>query len=828
MMRLSRVVPRSIAGKLYLLAALAVLVVSAFSAATVNYARNAERVVQRLESTAIRAAEINSELAMLLERHHRLISAANKTEIRQRYRSNIWDAGNVLANIADLTMFEEAALPPGFAGQFAQLKAQTDHVLRDVASGDRMRTSRALADYTQTANRLRDQMDAHRWKNLSTLRETIADLRNRAKTLIGSILVAALAAACVTGLVSYYLVEDIVARVKSISRAMRLLAGSNTDVRVPSLSDSDEIGEMARSVQIFKSNAVNLMGSKRQIEKLNGWLDIALNNMTRGLSMFDAGRRLVVCNSAYREIYALPPWLTEPGTPLAEILDFWCRREGLDLGLAGGGWHPCNRDDIGTDGHYSRLHTLPDGRMISVDYQQLRDGGWVDLHEDVTEERLAEARIEQLATTDAMTGLANRHRFMERLSAALSHSRDGDTFAVLWLDLDRFKDVNDGYGHPAGDVLLKLVAERLLSCVREVDQVARLGGDEFAILVSGSSVCEAAALTVAQRITALIEEPFAVIGHTVHIGVSIGIAMVPRHGATADDIIRNADIALYQAKSEGRGTPIFFQSEFEQKANARRRLEVDLKTAINEGQLELYYQPIISLASRDIVACEALMRWRHPDRGFISPAEFIPIAEETGLIRALGKFAIRHACRDASAWPGSLKVAINLSAAQFTSFDLVTDVLAALAETGLVPNRLEFEVTESLLLRDESKTHEILHKLRDMGVSIALDDFGTGYASLSYLTRFPFDKIKIDQTFVRDLPDRPDCVAIVRAVAALAANLGMTTVAEGIETERHLQLVEEAGCDLGQGYLFCRPVPNADFLAFIGRSAPVKSLAQAS
>ncbi len=351
--------------------------------------------------------------------------------------------------------------------------------------------------------------------------------------------------------------------------------------------------------------------------------------------------------------------------------------------------------------------------------------------------------------------------------------------------------------------------------MRETDFVARLGGDEFAVIMRGMTTSAAAAASLAARIEKVVSRPCDVAGHPVTVGASIGIALAPESGATPGDLMKNADIALYRAKSDGRGGHVFFCSELEQKLHERRRLEIDLRGASAAGQLELHYQPIFDLGRRQVTACEALMRWTHPDLGAISPAVFIPLAEETGLIGPLGEWAIRQACQDAVQWPEHVSVAVNLSAAQFTSSNILAVADEALRTSGLSARRLEFEVTETLLLKDEPKTRETLHDLRLLGISIALDDFGTGYSSLSYLRSFPFDTIKIDQTFVRDLPDHRDSVAIVRAIADLAKTLGMRTIAEGVETLAHLEKVEAAGCDEAQGYYFSRPVPAGRILEVI-------------
>lgn len=474
---------------------------------------------------------------------------------------------------------------------------------------------------------------------------------------------------------------------------------------------------------------------------------------------------------------------------------------------------------------FSESHELDDGRTVLVNTQPLADGGWVDLHEDITEKRASEAQIAKLARFDTLTGLANRHHFQENLNQALLGLDTFDRFAILWFDLDRFKTINDTLGHPAGDEVLKSVADRLRVCVRDTDFVARLGGDEFAIIISGPGVVERDAAQLADRLLRKLSAPYEIFDKVVSIGVSIGIAVAPGHGTNAEDLIKHADIALYQAKARGRGMFVVFNSNLETEITARDRAEVDLRRAIAANELLLHYQPILDVKTGKVKSCEALMRWQHPTRGMVSPAEFIPLAEEIGLIEVMGEWAIQKACHDAAAWPGGIKVAVNLAATQLTSSEVVKAVANALAKSGLPASRLELEVTETIMLKDNASTIEALQALRGMGVTIALDDFGTGYASLSYLRSFPFDKLKIDQCFVKEIASRDDCFAIVKTVVSLARSLGMSSVAEGIETPEILERVISAGCDELQGYLFSRPVSATDLRAALQRAEECRAMA---
>jgi diguanylate cyclase (GGDEF)-like protein len=425
-----------------------------------------------------------------------------------------------------------------------------------------------------------------------------------------------------------------------------------------------------------------------------------------------------------------------------------------------------------------------------------------------------------------LTELANRFHFREQLQDAFLQLEAGGGFALHWIDLDRFKEVNDTLGHPAGDALLKSVAKRLRDVLREPDIVARLGGDEFAIIQRGVT-SETQAGHLANRIIKTVSQPHHILGHTVSVGASVGVALAPRDGLDADEIVKNADIALYEAKESGRGTYRVFDAAEVHEAGGRRDLETDLRVALSKGELELYYQPIVDVKTQEMTGFEALMRWNHPQHGLIPPADFIPLAEETGLITEMGTWALNEACQQAARWTKDVKVTVNLSPRQFECGDLDQLVASSLARSGLPARRLELEITEGLLLRDDFATHEMLHKLRALGVSIALDDFGTAYASLSYLRSFPFDKIKIDRTFIRDLdhPERNECVAIINAVTGLARQLQMTTVAEGVETLDHVNTAVVAGCDEVQGFYFSKPVRAGEVEGLLARNSTQSSAA---
>jgi len=452
----------------------------------------------------------------------------------------------------------------------------------------------------------------------------------------------------------------------------------------------------------------------------------------------------------------------------------------------------------------AEIEVLTFGRRVTFEG---RDGYLVAVV-DITERRKAEARIAHMAHHDGLTNLPNREYFRERLKQTLDQA-GGKRVGVLCIDLDLFKTVNDSFGHPVGDRLLKQVAERLATAIRGANLAARLGGDEFAaILAADVSPNEASAC--ASLLIEMLSAPYDIEGRELVIGASVGIALSPGDGATSEELMRNADMALYRAKSDGGGVHHFFEKEMDLQAQKRRDMELDLRRAFANGEFELHYQPLVSIASDRISGFESLLRWRHPDKGMISPAEFIPVAEDIGLITQLGEWVLREACSEAVKWPPDIRVAVNLSPAQFRSRNLVQVVISALAQSGLSPKRLELEITESIFLAETDANLATLHQLRELGIGISMDDFGTGYSSLSYLRSFPFDKIKIDRSFVKDLAERPDCVAIVRAISGLGRSLNITTTAEGVETEDQLDWLRAEGCNEVQGFLFSAARPAAE------------------
>jgi diguanylate cyclase (GGDEF)-like protein len=545
--------------------------------------------------------------------------------------------------------------------------------------------------------------------------------------------------------------------------------------------------------------------------------DVALNNMVQGLLMVDNSGRVQAVNQRYTELF---------GLPADAVLSAPTYAEAVGLAVESGNITQTDMQTmrawragaIATADKTNFTWELQDGRVFMVTHRATPDG-WLATYEDATERRRADDRMAHMARHDALTDLPNRVMFREKLEEAMAHARRGDLLALLCLDLDQFKAVNDTLGHPIGDALLQAVARRLSAQIRATDTVVRLGGDEFAIVQSPIDKPTEAA-DFAERLIAILEEPFEVQGHQIVIGTSIGIAFAPQDGLDADQLLKNADLALYRAKFDGRGVYRLFHVAMDAEMQARRLLEMDLRHALRGRQFELYYQPLIDLHAQSVAGFEALLRWHHPERGMIPPDKFIPLAEEIGAIVPIGEWVLREACAAAASWQDGLRVSVNLSPVQFSSRDLIATVTAALRDAKLAPERLELEITETVMLKDTVTTLAMLHELRNIGVRVAMDDFGTGYSSLSYLRRFPFDRIKIDQSFVRELGKQRDCGAIIRAVIALSHDLGMATTAEGVETREQLCALALAGCSAIQGYLFSRPVPLRDIPAML-RTMPL-------
>ena len=576
------------------------------------------------------------------------------------------------------------------------------------------------------------------------------------------------------------------------------------------------------AIVIFLSMVIRNM--TRSHRATRDQIDTALNNITQGLMLYDPSARVVLFNRQYVELYNLSLDVIRPGRHFRDVMKH--RKE--TGSFEGDTDEFCDRvlKNVADKRLTRTILTTKSGRSIQLVNQPLSDGGWVATHEDVTELRRSEQRIQHLAHYDALTDLPNRVLFRERLESELQHIGRGGSFALLYIDIDQFKEINDSLGHAVGDEFLKMLAQRLTACLGDANFVARLGGDEFAVIqspISGRADVE----ELVTRVFDLIREPFNCASHQLACDASIGIAMAPFDGTDIDQLIKNADLAMYEAKSSGRRTFHFFEPWMDAKARERRELALELRETIRLGGFEIHYQPIVDISDNVVRVCEALLRWNHPKKGWISPADFIPIAEETGLINDLGEWVLRNACKAAVAWPDEVKLAVNVSPVQFKSQTFALRVMQALAESGLSAGRLELEITEAVLIRDDETALAVLHQLRAIGVQISLDDFGTGYSSLSYLQRFPFDKIKIDRSFIKALSGSDESSSIVKAVVTIANARNIVTTAEGVETQQQLDQLRLLGCTQMQGWLFSAALPAPEVLEMLS-PGPVRASASAA
>jgi diguanylate cyclase (GGDEF)-like protein len=551
----------------------------------------------------------------------------------------------------------------------------------------------------------------------------------------------------------------------------------------------------------IKRQAARLRMSQRMLRRQTTRFAAAIENMAHGLSMYDSRGRLVSCNQMFLDIYRLPKTCGRPGTSFRRILEARVEAN-THYGTDGEDYVRRRMRLIGGTESIAGTHLLNSGQVVAITHQPMPDGGWVSTHKDITELYTAQQELKRLAYHDALTGVANRNLFQETLQEAFDSA---ESFAVLFVDLDGFKTINDTFGHSSGDRLLSDLARRLQAAASP-ELVARMGGDEFAVFVAGGDADRAG--VVARAIHESFAEPFVINGQSIRLAASIGVAMAPQDGKTIDRLLTCADLALYASKNQRRGTTRFFESALDNALRERKQLEIDLRQALEMGEFELYYQPILNLQSQDFTGFEALLRWRHPTRGMVSPGEFIPVAEEMGLISSIGEWVIRTAFAEAARWPSGLRVAVNVSSSQFRRGNLVSVIMNALATTGLAHDRVEIEITESLFLENDEANLEILRQLHALGLKVAMDDFGTGYSALSYLLAFPFDKIKIDGSFVRALDNASAAQAIVRSVSEIGNRLGMTVTAEGIETAEQLRNVHALGYTEAQGFLISRPMSS--------------------
>jgi diguanylate cyclase (GGDEF)-like protein len=792
--------------------------VATLSIASIYFSRTTENAARHLYGDSFLGVLSSTRLELLLANHRRIVESmppevdrdrlkAERNEVEQIKRR----LSGLIEEITSQQNHDPASLESRIAESLPPLFEAADQVAFYANEFAQDKAVEAASDYAHVANGIERLIKSYRDLRLQEAQEAISFVSATARSLAVWVLLSAFAAIVLIGPIGLTTMHRVLSRLGRITQAMTRLARHDTTAVIPSSDDGDEVGAMARAVEVFKDNAIQLIAREVELKQLNRRIDIALNNMTHGLCMFDAEQKLIVCNKTYVQMYDLTPALSKPGTLLQTIENY---RASIGNGAIANPEQIAAATAIHAREASAFTQELMDGRIVAVSQRPMQDGGHVAVHEDITERRRAEAKITHLARHDMLTNLPNRVLFREHLEDAFHRIQPGRGFAVHCLDLDHFKTVNDTLGHPVGDELLKLVAARLTEAVASTDFIARIGGDEFAVVQTNVRRPEQCS-QLASRIVETISRPYDIDGRHIVIGTSIGIAIAPNDGANPDLLLKNADMALYLAKGDGRGTHRFFEREMDKRLQTRRALELDLRKAIANGEFEIYYQPILYLQTGKVSGFEALVRWNHPERGMIAPGDFIALAEETGLILPLGEWVLRTACTHAARWPMPVGVAVNLSATQFKGRNVVQLALNALAASGLPASRLDLEITESVLLQDESNTLALLHQLREIGVRISMDDFGTGYSSLAYLRNFPFDKIKIDRSFVRDMLVRKDCQAIVRAVVGLARSLGITTIIEGIETKEQLAGAKADGCDEGQGYLFARPMPECEVAGFL-------------
>jgi len=634
------------------------------------------------------------------------------------------------------------------------------------------------------------------------------------RTAIAVVLMCMTLAIAATAIGSHWIKVSISQPIVAVSAAMQSLTdGQPVDPFDVDARRSDEVGVLMHSVNAFRASRQRELELTLLARAERARLDAALDNMPVGLAMFDSDRNLIVCNGRFEEMYGLVYDFDSAATDAGSIFAAMCKAGTLNEREADA--VVALLENGTTDAVAAHHLELLDGRIFSVKCRRLAAGGWVTIHEDVTEQHRAEERIRHLAGHDLLTNLPNRRLFKENCGDALIRLAGTASAAVMCLDLDRFKSVNDTLGHPVGDRLLESVAQRLRSLLQPGDIASRFGGDEFVVYLGDATA--ASAIETAQRIIETLSAPYDIAEHHISIGCSAGIALAPQHGRDTDELLRCADMALYAAKADGRATARLYETKLEAPAIARRTLETAMREALEADEFHLRYQPIVDLTKLEVTSLEALLRWRHPTRGWIPPSDFIPAAEQCGLIQQIGAWTFERAMSEAKNWPAHLSLAINLSPVQFRGGKLVETVRDTINRTDFRGDRLELEITEGLLLRQSDTTMKALHDLREMGIGICMDDFGTGYPSLGYVKRFPFDSLKIDRTYVADLLEDPNAHAIVDTTIRLGSRLGMQTVAEGVERREQLVYLIAEGCTHAQGYLLSEPLASADVPAAVGR-----------
>ena len=800
--------PRSrIAAKLYGAIALTLVLAGVLAGVTIGFASRTDEAARVAQLSGLAFVRNAASLELMLEQQRRLVAGAAldaEQSKRQQDESAFRELTDWSASLMQRMGYGPADKLPERYADVAQLGAFALAYARDER---RYQAGAMAADFATAMDEVQHGLQADERQRARATQAELEGIRASSRSVVAWVLAGTLASGLLIVPLGLFSLRRVMARLHGIGGALVRLARNDTSVDVPGVEHHDEVGQLARSVAVFKAKSIELLQKKAELERVNLQLEAAVNNMPLGLSMFDAQHRLLVCNRRYVEMYDLPPELTLRGTPYCALWEHREKKGALHYPAEGSREPDFNRPG-------SMTIEFGSEKTYSVARQPLKGGGWVALHEDITLRRRQEQEITHLARHDPLTNLANRALFREQLQQALLRLGRGQGFAVLCLDLDRFKPVNDTLGHPVGDALLRQVSERLLSCVRQGDLVARLGGDEFAIIQANVRDSDSSE-KLAVRVVEAVGKPYVINGHHIEISTSMGIVLAPRDGSDADLLMNNADLALYRTKADGRNGYSFFKSEMNEHVLVRRSLEADLRRALEEDGLSLWYQPAVCLKRGTVTGLEALLRWTHPERGTIAPAEFIALAEESGLMGEVGDWALRRACMQAARWSSPARVAINLSPLQIKR-NLTEVVLQALADSGLAPSRLELEITEAVLMQDSHNTLAMLHQLRQLGVRIVMDNFGRGYCSVSYLRSFPFDKVKVDRALIAGMDRSAPTRAVIAGIVGMGNGLRMSTVAEGIENFAQLQTVRGFGCNEAQGYFFSPAVAGSEVERLLG------------
>jgi diguanylate cyclase (GGDEF)-like protein len=815
----------SLALRYYVVLSLVLLTLCVLAAASARFARSTSAQSTLIESKGALLARLDNPVLVLVEKHRSMIDAAARdrgTADRERVRDGADEAEARLRLALDSILGQDAV----DAGRQADLRSRLPRLFEAARAVIDQPDEDARREAAVVYDRAADELDASLagWRDVlqRIIDNETRQLRADAGLLVGWTWAGGLATLLICGL-SAFITTRVLRRLAQVTEAMALLAAGRVDVALPKDGGMDELDDLCRAAGAWKESGRRAQLQGEALQHTVTLFDGALNNMRDGLTMFDPKGRIEVINRRVYEFYDLDPAVVGPGSTLRALIE-----HGIERGVFPGRSAAevmAEMSCIDAAGPPGSTVVTAAGRTVTLAREQAPDGAWIVTHEDVTDRRRSEEHVRFLERHDVLTGLPNRVELGARLVAAFGEQTAGRPaagFALHLLDVRRIKQVNEAFGHATGDGLLQLLAGRLRGAVRDGGFLARMEGDRFAVLQSGGGAEEAAGL--ARRMRRVASEPFRIAAHDVVVGLSVGIALAPSDGESAGTLLRNANLALVRAKAEAAGAWHFFEPGMNAAAQARRELESDLRLALQRGEFEVWYQPLVNTRTRQVSGFEALVRWMHPVRGIVGPVEFIPVAEETGLIVQLGAWVLRTACVEAAGWPPDLKLAVNLSSVQFRDPDLVRTVIQALDDAEFAASRLDLEITESVLLQDSDATLATLHELRALGVRISMDDFGTGYSSLSYLRSFPFDKIKIDKSFVTDLSDRADSLAIVRAVTGIGRSLGMATTAEGVETADQLARLSSEGCTEVQGYLFSPPRPARELPALLRRLAGADAL----